>query len=271
MGQTTAIAWTDATQNFWQGCKKVSTGCKFCYMYRDKERYGADPALVVRSADATFYAPLRKRSFQKPQRVFTCSWSDFFIEEADGWRPDAWWVMKRSPHLTYQILTKRPERLLQCLPPDWGETGYPNVWLGVTVEDQASANLRLPMLRHWRDRMDNILFVSFEPLLGPIDLYRVLASDYIGWNEFRDIQQEWPFHWAILGGESGNEQGNYRYRPCEIGWLTDLTDQLVHNKVAVFVKQLGTSLAKRLGLTDRHGTDPAEWSAHLRIQQFPDE
>lgn len=109
MGQTTAIAWTDATQNFWQGCKKVSTGCKFCYMYRDKERYKADPTLVVRSADATFYAPLRKRSFQEPQRVFTCSWSDFFIEEADAWRPDAWYVMKRSPHLiTYQILTKRP-------------------------------------------------------------------------------------------------------------------------------------------------------------------
>jgi len=80
MGKESAIQWTDATVNFWTGCKKVSPGCKFCYMYRDKERYGLDPSAVVRTADKTFYSALK---WKEPKRIFTCSWSDFFIEEAD--------------------------------------------------------------------------------------------------------------------------------------------------------------------------------------------
>ena len=69
---------------------------------------------------------------------------DFFIAEADAWRPEAWEIIKATPHLQYQILTKRPERILQCLPPDWGE-GYANVWLGISVEDQAAMELRMPI------------------------------------------------------------------------------------------------------------------------------
>ena len=129
MGENSGIAWTNHTWNPWQGCHKVSAGCENCYMEREKLRYGQDPHVVKRSARQTFNLPLRLDS----GRVFTCSWSDFFIAEADEWRPEAWEIIRRTPHLIYQILTKRPERIAQCLPPDWGD-GWKNVWGGVTVE-----------------------------------------------------------------------------------------------------------------------------------------
>ncbi|MDP1891488.1 MAG: DUF5131 family protein, partial [Gemmatimonadaceae bacterium] len=133
MGKETGIAWTQHTWNPWQGCTKVSPGCAHCYMFRDKKRYGNDPEVVIRSKPATFNKPL---SWREPARVFTCSWSDWFHEAADGWRDEAWDIVRRTPHLTYQILTKRPERILAHLP--WGAYGdpWPNVWLGVSLENQ---------------------------------------------------------------------------------------------------------------------------------------
>src|SRR3990172_778380 len=127
MGKITGISWTDATYNPWYGCLKVSPGCKQCYMYRDMERYGKDPKVVTRAKPATFNSPLK---WTEPQRVFTCSWSDYFIEQADEWRDEAWDIIRRTPHLTYQILTKRPENIFDRLPADWGN-GWPNVFLSV--------------------------------------------------------------------------------------------------------------------------------------------
>src|SRR6266498_5551388 len=123
MGETTGIAWTQRTWNPWHGCHKVSAGCKNCYMFREKRQYGQDPDVVVRSK-TTFNAPLK---WKDSALVFTCSWSDWFIEEADPWRDEAWDVIRRTPHLTYQILTKRIERASSCLPKDWP---LKNVWLG---------------------------------------------------------------------------------------------------------------------------------------------
>lgn len=191
MGDKTRISWTDKTWNPWRGCHKVSAGCKHCYMFRDQQRYGRDPNTVVRSK-TTFNDPLKWR---QPAKVFTCSWSDFFIAEADAWRPEAWGIIKRTPHLTYQILTKRPERIRDHLPIDWGD-GYPNVWLGVTCEDQGMADKRIPILLtipakvHW---------LSIEPLLGPIDLNK--ESDLSP----MDCSAEWLEYidWVIVGGESG--------------------------------------------------------------------
>jgi protein gp37 len=140
MGETTGIAWADRTWNPWHGCLKVSPGCKLCYMYREKKQYGQNPMLVQRSK-TKFNEPLKWNS----GRVFTCSWSDFFIEEADAWRPEAWEIIRKTPQLTYQILTKRPERIAAHLPADWGD-GYSNVWLGVSVESQKYANERIPLL-----------------------------------------------------------------------------------------------------------------------------
>jgi protein gp37 len=242
------IQWTDATVNFWTGCKKVSAGCKFCYMYRDKERYGKDPTTVMRTAPATFEAALK---WKDSKRIFTCSWSDFFIEEADTWRADAWDIIRKTPHHQWQILTKRPERIAECLPPDWGD-GWDNVWVGVSVESQDFTH-RLESLAKIPAK---VRFISAEPLIGPLDLsslIEILPS----------------FHWLIIGGESGNDTGKYGYRPCKMEWITDLIEQTDGTGINVFVKQTGTWLSKQLKLKDRHGGNLTEWPECIQVRSFP--
>ena len=134
MGIQSNIPWTNDTWNPWQGCLKISTGCLNCYMFREKKRYGQKPTDIHRSSDQTFVAPLKKL---KGPIVFVCSWSDFFIEAADAWRDEAWQIMRQTPHLFYLILTKRPSNINKRLPSDWHK-GYPNVGLGVSVENQKS-------------------------------------------------------------------------------------------------------------------------------------
>lgn len=248
------IQWTDGTVNFWTGCMKVSCGCKFCYMYRDKERYGKNPSEVQRTGDATFYAALK---WKDPRKIFTCSWSDFFLKQADPWRADAWEVIRQTPHHQWQILTKRPERISQSLPPDWGD-GWDHVWLGVSVETQDY----LHRMETLSEIPAKIRFISFEPLLGPIDL-----------SGSADLLKN--FHWAIIGGESGNENGKYRYRPCEIEWfeqiIADIQRYAPHCKI--FVKQLGTYLHHKYDLGDRHGGEMSEWPTtldHIKLREFPE-
>lgn len=286
MAENSHIEWTHHTWNPWTGCTKVSEGCTYCYMYREKERYRPagekyealtdhqrayyDPKIVLRSK-GNFKKPLswhKGLTGQEPlteRLVFTCSYSDFFHEKADEWRAEAWQVIRDTPNLTYQILTKRPERVLGCLPPDWAG-GYPNVWLGTTVENQKAA-LRLPLLKTWPAV---VRFVSFEPLLGPICFSDV--KEIWAWTPANAPTDPWynfPFEWAIIGGESGNNTGKYRYRECKTHWLIDLADDLREGNVPTFMKQLGTNLATEYGLKDRHGRDWAEWPNRLRVRQFP--
>jgi protein gp37 len=244
----TKIQWTDATVNFWTGCKKISSGCKFCYMYRDKERYGKDPTKVIRTAPATFEAALK---WKDAKRIFTCSWSDFFIEEADQWRDDAWNIIRRTPHHQWQILTKRPERITECLPADWGD-GWDNVWLGISVESQEYLH-RMETLSKIPAK---VRFISAEPLIGPIDL--------LSQAEVLPL-----YHWLIIGGESGNEKGSYLYRPCELEWITNIIEQASGSGIEVFVKQTGTWLSKKLNLGDRHGGDFKEWPQCIQVRSFP--
>jgi protein gp37 len=112
--------------------------------------------------------PARLRAIQigedpQPRFIFTCSWSDFFITEADKWRAEAWDIIRRTPEFTYLILTKRPDRIARCLPADWGD-GYPNVWLGTSAENQKYADQRIPELLKVPAAKR---FLSLEPLLGP--------------------------------------------------------------------------------------------------------
>ena len=183
MGKNSKIDWTDHTWNCWQGCKKVSAGCQNCYMFRDKKRYGQDPDKVIRSKPATFYKPM---TWKDTAMVFVCSWSDFFIEEADAWRYMAWDIIRNSPQLIFQILTKRPERIMDHLPSDWGE-GYPNVWLGVTLDFADSAFYRMSKLFQAKAR---IKFTSFEPMI----------TGHIGFN-----WNVWGYHvdWIIAGRLTG--------------------------------------------------------------------
>lgn len=208
MSASTRIAWTEATWNPWYGCTKVSPGCDHCYMFRDMTRYGRDPETVTRSR-TTFAAPLR---WWEPRRIFTCSWSDFFHKAADAWRPEAWDIIRATPHHTYQILTKRPGRIARHLPPDWGE-GYPNVWLGVSVESQAQVRrievlAAIPATVRW---------LSCEPLLGPVTLR---ALEHIGW--------------VVVGGESGPDGER---RDMDLAWAEDIQAQCQHYAVPFFFKQ----------------------------------
>lgn len=276
MAEDSKIQWTDATWNPWHGCTKVSPGCKFCYMYRDKERYKQDPTTVIKSK-ANFEAPLKwagkpglcmaskrlaKQSLPDGSKIFTCSWSDFFIEDADEWRSEAWKIIKRTPEFQYQILTKRPERILECLPSDWGE-GYPNVWLGVSAEDHDQWNIRVHQLMRIPAK---VRFVSIEPFLGP--LYWGISVELSGKDMGRPVYER-GLDWVIIGGESGNDTGKYRYRPSEIGWYEFVIDYCKKYNVPVFMKQLGTHLSKQLKLKDRHGGDISEWPDELKVREFP--
>jgi protein gp37 len=252
--EKSSIQWTDATINFWIGCQKVSAECKFCYMFRQEARYGRDGSVVRRTGKTTFNAALK---WKEPKRIFTCSMSDFFIEEADDWRADAWDIIRRTPHHTWLILTKRPDRIQECLPDDWGPNGYPNVWLGTTIGVQSSF--------HRAEALSKIpaavRFISAEPLLEPVDFLIEKDGE-------RVID---AFHWVILGGESGNNTGKHRFRPSEIEWYEKaIFDLKTKTNVAVFMKQLGTHLSMELKFKkDRHGGEIENWPEHLRIREFP--
>ena len=267
MAQTSKIGWTDATANFWVGCKKVSPACKFCYMFRDYGgRYKNDPTKVKRTKDGTFRAAL---SWKEPRKIFTCSWSDFFIEDADGFRADAWDVIRRTPQHSWQILTKRPERIMQCLPDDWG-AGWDNVWFGVSVEDQKRSDERLEI---FRDIPAKIKFLSVEPLLSSVDL----SNWFVPALKIRHLRGTAPaVDWIIVGGESGNETGPWKYRNCEIEWIESVAQQCHKANIPVFIKQLGTALARRHGMKDKTGADINEWPRELfqnlptmDVQEFP--
>jgi protein gp37 len=216
VSETTGISWTDATWNPWMGCTKVSPGCAHCYMFREQRQYGHDPE-VVRRSKTKFTDPLKWVGDRIPGKgrglVFTCSWSDFFHEDADAWREEAWAIIRATPHLTYQILTKRPERFETHLPFDWG-SGYPNVWLGVSVETQRQVD-RADLLGLTPAR---IRFLSCEPLLGRIRLGDALQD----------------LHWVIAGGETGAPAVR---RDMSIENFTALREEVTAAGVAFFAKQ----------------------------------
>ena len=251
----TNIQWTDYTWNIARGCDKVDSDCKFCYMYREslnETRYV--PNEVVRTK-SVFKKPLQ---IKEPSKIFTSSLTDFFHPAIDAYRSEAWDIIRQCPHHTFQILTKRPERIRECLPADWGD-GWRHVWLGTSIGSNSdTAQKRAEDLAGLRTSMsfDQVLFISAEPMHGPVEW----PTDFDG-STF--------FDWLIIGGESGNETGKYRYRPCNLEWISTFLNAAKKSGAKVFVKQLGTFLAKEMKLEDRHGGNPDEWPDFLRIQEFP--
>lgn len=214
MSESTKIAWTEKTWNPWRGCTKISPGCVNCYMFTAQSRYGRNPHEVVRTK--TWRDPIkwqkRAEADNRQELIFTCSWSDWFHHDADPWRDEAWDLVRQTPNLIYQILTKRQEDIRSRLPKDWGEDGYPNVWLGVSVEDQ---RFGLPRIDVLREIPAVVRFLSIEPLLedlGEIDLTGI--------------------DWVICGGESGPG-----YRPMEHAWARSIRDQCREAGVPFFFKQ----------------------------------
>lgn len=243
MGKT-SIEWTDQTWNPVTGCDKVSPGCDNCYAEGIAHRFAGTPQFPngfgVTLRPERLSEPLHWR---KPRRVFVNSMSDLFHADIpDEFIAKVFVTMARAPRHTFQILTKRPGRMRSLLADDpqkllealadeemaaalydapWP---LPNVWLGVSAEDQKWARVRIPVLL---DTPAAVRFVSAEPLLGPLDLKMWLEND-----PGKFVVP--PLDWVIVGGESGRGS-----RPMHPGWVRTIRDQCTESGVAFLFKQWG--------------------------------
>jgi len=186
MSENTGISWAHHTQNFWVGCDKVAPECAHCYIDRMLVRQGRKPwGEIYRTK--TWNAPViwqkQAATLRQNRRVFTCSLSDFFHAKADGWRKEAWKIIKGTPNLTWLVLTKRPSLIESRLPDDWP---YPNVWLGVSAGTKRTLN-KMDVLRKIPIHPDAVRWISTEPLLE--DISSEINLDGFGW--------------VVTGGESG--------------------------------------------------------------------
>ena len=350
MGESTGIQWTDATWNPVTGCTKVSPGCLHCYAAtldkRFSEAWGRGPhvpwtvaaqrgaAIAQDIKRSKLAAPLLYPSlpgpdryspvtlhpdrleaplhWRQPRRVFVNSMSDLFHEAVpDEFVERVFAVMAAAKHHTFQVLTKRPERMLKWFaseplysrsdmvagaawdmkiaefgvgqkaghhdPKDCPTTGscrrcdkhfkirrvwpgwpLPNVWLGVSVENQRYADERIPLLLQTPAA---VRFISAEPLLEPVRLYDEWLTPKLS------------LDWVIVGGESG-----LGARPMNLDWARSIVRQCGAASVPCFVKQLGAKPVEpfgwreglvRVDLRDPKGGNPEEWPAALRVRAFP--
>jgi protein gp37 len=229
------IEWTDRTWNPVTGCTKVSQGCKNCYAERLYERFhghGSFKNILMHSNRLD--QPLH---WKKPSMVFVNSMSDLFHEDVPFEFVDmCFMIMAEASTHTFQILTKRPERLLEYSKNNLLEDLWPlpNVWLGVSVEDQKAADERIPVLIKIPAA---VRFLSCEPLLGPINLSIRFSScstiEALHSHPCTSIDK--PFiSWVICGGESGPGA-----RPMHPEWARSLRDQCQAAGVPFFFKQWG--------------------------------
>lgn len=238
MAETSKIEWTDATFNPWLGCTKVSPGCDHCYAEQQDRHRGWTPegwGGPRRRTSAEYWKqPLKWDRAAARQgerrRVFCSSLADVFDNQVDAsWRTDLWNLIAATPHLDWLLLTKRPQNIKKMLPENWGD-GYPNVWLGTTVENQAEADRRIPHLLAVQAR---VRFLSCEPLLGPVNLRNAFIVGPEGGWEWWGAERH-MLHWAIVGGESGPGA-----RPMHPDWARSLRDQCAAAGVAFHFKQWG--------------------------------
>ena len=198
--------------NPWHGCKKCSEGCQNCYMYYLDALRDRDGSVVYRTK-AGFRYPLSKTrdgqyKVQSGEMLRVCMTSDFFLEEADPWRDEAWEIIRRRPDVKFFLLTKRPERVADHLPSNWGE-GWENVMLNVTCENQRRADERIPLLLELPFRHKGIMCA---PLIGPVSIEQYLPSG--------QIEQ------VLCDGE------NYGgARPCHYEWVKGLHDECAEYNV----------------------------------------
>ena len=175
--------------NPWHGCHKLSEGCRHCYVYRSDGKYGKDSSVVAKTEK--FNLPLQQKknkTYKIPSGnlVYTCFTSDFLVEDADEWREEAWEMIRKRQDLHFLFITKRIDRLHECLPADWGD-GYDHVTICCTMENQDRIDYRLPIYKAAPIKHKIIIC---EPLLGPID--------------FRGELGDWVEQ-VVVGGESGKE------------------------------------------------------------------
>ena len=227
MGENSKIEWTDHTFNPWTGCTKVSPGCDHCYAEAWAKRsglvqWGNNPRR--RTTENNWKEPVKwnaetgafNREYGHRPRVFCASLADVFDNQVPStWRKDLFALIRECGRLDWLLLTKRPQNISKMLPSDWG-AGYPNVWLGMTAEDQTYFDQRW---KHLQEIPAVIKFISYEPAIGPLRL-----------------PTDGPHpDWLISGGESGGWA-----RPVKRRWIRDVIADCRDHDVAVFHKQWGT-------------------------------
>jgi protein gp37 len=264
MADRSAIEWTEATWNPTTGCDRVSPGCDHCYAMslaprlkamgskryqRDGDPRTSGPGFGLSLHSDTVSLPMR---WTRPRRIFVNSMSDLFHNEVpDRFIADVFAVMTIAEKHTFQLLTKRHGRMRSLLSsvrfwravsaarnvrgydslPDTGAAGFEppsNVWLGVSVEDQQWADIRIPALL---ETPAAIRWLSCEPLLGPVDIFRS-----------SNIDRDPGLDWVVVGGESGIAS-----RPMELAWVRSLRDECVGAEIPFFFKQWGGRTPKANG------------------------
>lgn len=246
MSENTTISWCNHTFNPWSGCHKVSPACTNCYaaalppsMRRGAE-WGRDTPRVPAS-DAYWREPVRWNAKAEKRgermRVFCASTADVFEarDDLDGYRARLWALIEATPMLDWLLLTKRPEQIMQRIPPAWRDGCPPNTWMGATVEDQERADERIP---HLLRVPAHVRWLSMEPLGGPVDI--------APWLRDRPCTCVSPFGrcpgapcasrlgWIVCGGESGHGA-----RPSHPEWFRSLRDQCAASGVPFHFKQWG--------------------------------
>lgn len=214
MADKSAIEWTESTWNPVTGCLQVSPGCAHCYAKTFAERWKGIPGHPYEQGFELRLWPQRLEQplkWTRPRMIFVNSMSDLFHEDIpEIFVQEVFEVMGRADHHTFQILTKRAERLAEMAPSlPW----HSNIWMGVSIE-----NRRFTERADYLRQVDaEVRFISAEPLLGPL-----VGLDLAG------------IHWLIAGGESGP-----KHRPMNIEWVRDLRDRCTEEHVAFFFKQWG--------------------------------
>ena len=259
MGTETKIGWTNHTFNPWIGCTKISAGCDNCYAETLNHRWGNDnwgkgkPRRVT--SDSNWKEPIRwnkaAQAAGTKAKVFCASLADVMDDEApDGQRKRLWDMIDNTPYLTWQLLTKRPQRYTSYLPSEGFR--HKNVWLGTSAENQHFYNIRWSVLRIIAEDFGLVSWISYEPALGPLSLdeYAITLSSS------QDHYEDYP-DWLVCGGESGTNR-----RPMEQAWAENLQSECELAGVHFFMKQFSAR-------TPDEGKKLIP--PHLLIHQFPGE
>lgn len=253
MAENSKIEWTHHTFNPWEGCTKIGPGCDHCYAETRNNRFGGGnwgPGAPRRkTSQSNWQQPIKWNKQAAASgvryRVFCASLADVFDNEVDPqWRAELFLLIKQTPNLDWLLLTKRIGNARAMLPDDWGR-GYPNVWLGATVVNQEELNRDAAKLTSTPARFR---FLSVEPMLGPINLTKVMRTERGSDWTYCDnplegriankcgafIDPTEVIDWVICGGESGTGA-----RPMHPEWARALRDQCAEYGTKYLFKQWG--------------------------------
>ncbi len=269
MGTNSKIEYVNHSLNFWIGCTPVSAGCDNCYAHSGMKMYGKDPTVVTRTSRAIWRQPLVKEratgnyKWKLGDKIFVCSWSDFFHKDADKWRTEAWDLMRKRPDLNWVIVTKRIERAAHWIPLNWD---WSNRTLIVTCENQKKADERMPQLLKLRGLFPNLtLGVSLEPLLGSTDIFiaqkRERLACAVAGRPTTHLDNPTPLpDWVIVGAETGPKA-----RYCPIEWIESIVEQCKAAGVLCFVKAVHLGTPEKFKISK----DMSEWPASVRYRELP--